>query len=140
MAVLAVQQVSRAGLNPALAAAAAAGDAFPNTGRAFLRVRNAHATVARTVWRDRAAEAGVPPEVFWRQTPRETTVTLGALGAKLRGSPRSRSRCPESSGLRRADVWRASKRPPGPPDSRAGSHALRRPPAARRANVREDAA
>src|SRR5436190_12863107 len=49
MAVLAVQQIVRAGLNPALAAAAAGGDAFPNTGRVFLRVKNAHATVARTV-------------------------------------------------------------------------------------------
>jgi len=49
MAILAVQQISRAGLNPALAAASAGGDAFPNTGRAFLRVKNGHATLARTV-------------------------------------------------------------------------------------------
>ncbi len=49
MAILAVQQISRTGLNPALAAASAGGDAFPNTGRAFLRVKNAHATLARTV-------------------------------------------------------------------------------------------
>ena len=48
MAIFALQQISRAGLNPALAAAAAGGDAFPNTGRVFLRVKNAHATVART--------------------------------------------------------------------------------------------
>jgi hypothetical protein len=47
MAILAIQRIARAGLNPALAAAAA-GDAFPNTGRALLRVKNAHATVART--------------------------------------------------------------------------------------------
>ena len=49
MAVLTVQDISRTGLNPPLAAAAAGGDAFPNAGRAFLRVKNAHATVARTV-------------------------------------------------------------------------------------------
>jgi hypothetical protein len=49
MAVLAVQQISRAGLNPALAAASAGGDAFPNAGRAFLRVKNANAAAARNV-------------------------------------------------------------------------------------------
>ena len=49
MAVLAVQQIARAGLNPALAAAAAGGDAFPNTGRVFLRVANANVGAARTV-------------------------------------------------------------------------------------------
>jgi hypothetical protein len=49
MAVLAVQQIVRAGLNPALAAASAGGDAFPNTGRVFLRVKNANAAAARNV-------------------------------------------------------------------------------------------
>lgn len=49
MAILAVQQISRAGLNPALAAAAAAGDSLPNTGRVFLRVKDAHAANARNV-------------------------------------------------------------------------------------------
>jgi len=49
MAVLTVQAITRAGLEPALAAAAAAGDAFPNTGREFLVVKNAHATLSRTV-------------------------------------------------------------------------------------------
>ena len=62
MAVLAVQQISRAGLNPALAAAAAAGDAFPNTGRVFLRVKNAHATVARTVTAVSQLPAGAIPQ------------------------------------------------------------------------------
>ncbi len=49
MAVLAVQQITRAGLNAALDAASAAGDAFPNTGRVFLRVANANVGAARTV-------------------------------------------------------------------------------------------
>lgn len=49
MSIRAVQPISRAGLSPALAAAAAAGDALPNTGRAFLRVKNTYAAVARTV-------------------------------------------------------------------------------------------
>jgi hypothetical protein len=62
MATLAVQQISRAGLNPALAAAAAGGDAFPNTGRAFLRVKNAHATVARTVTGVSQLPAGAIPQ------------------------------------------------------------------------------
>ena len=62
MATLAVQQISRAGLNPALAAAAAAGDAFPNTGRVFLRVKNAHATVARTVTAVSQLPAGAIPQ------------------------------------------------------------------------------
>lgn len=49
MAVLAVQQIARAGLGPALAAAAAGGDAFANTGDEFLRVVNANVGAARTV-------------------------------------------------------------------------------------------
>ncbi len=49
MATLTVQQLVRTGLNPSLAAAAAGGDAFPNNGRTFLRVKNGHADAARTV-------------------------------------------------------------------------------------------
>lgn len=49
MAVLTVQAIARTGLDPALAAAAAGGDAFPNTGREFLVVKNANATLSRTV-------------------------------------------------------------------------------------------
>ncbi len=49
MAFLAIQQISRAGLNPALAAASAGGDAFPNAGRAFLRVKNANVAAPRNV-------------------------------------------------------------------------------------------
>lgn len=49
MAVLTVLAITRTGLEPALAAAAAGGDAFPNTGREFLLVKNSHATLYRTV-------------------------------------------------------------------------------------------
>ena len=49
MAVLAVQQIVRSGLNPAFAAASAGGNAFPNTGHVFLRVKNANAAVARNI-------------------------------------------------------------------------------------------
>lgn len=62
MAVLAVQAISRAGLNPALAAASAGGDSFPNTGRVFLRVKNAHATLARTVTVASQLSAGATPQ------------------------------------------------------------------------------
>ena len=62
MAVLTVQQISRAGIDPALVAAAAGGDAFPNAGRAFLRVKNAHATVARTVTVASQLPAGAIPQ------------------------------------------------------------------------------
>jgi hypothetical protein len=62
MAVLAIQDIIRAGLNPALVAAAAGGDAFPNKGHVFLRVKNAHATVARTVTVVSQLPAGaIPP-------------------------------------------------------------------------------
>ncbi len=62
MAVLAVQQISRAGLDAALAAAAAGGDAFPNTGRVFLRVANAHISAARTVTIASQLPAGAIPQ------------------------------------------------------------------------------
>ena len=62
MAVLAVQQITRAGLDAALAAAAAGGDAFANTGRAFLRVSNAHLSAARTVTIASQLPAGAIPQ------------------------------------------------------------------------------
>ena len=62
MAVLAVQQITRAGLDPALAAAAAGGDAFPNTGRVFLRVANANVGAARTVTIASQLPAGAIPQ------------------------------------------------------------------------------
>ena len=62
MAVLAIQQIARTGLNPALAAAAAGGDAFPNVGRVFLRVVNANVGAARTVTITSQLPAGAIPE------------------------------------------------------------------------------
>jgi hypothetical protein len=62
MAVLTIQQISRAGLNPALAAAGAAGDSFPNTGRVFLRVKNAHASASRQVTVESQITAGALPQ------------------------------------------------------------------------------
>jgi hypothetical protein len=62
MAVLTVQDIARTGLNPSLAAAAAGGDAFPNSGRVFVRVKNAHATVARTVTVASQLPAGAIPQ------------------------------------------------------------------------------
>jgi hypothetical protein len=62
MAVLTVQQVARTGLSPALAAAGAAGDSFPNTGREFLAVKNAHASAARTVTVASQLPAGAIPQ------------------------------------------------------------------------------
>jgi len=76
MAVLAVQQISRAGLNTALAAAAAGGDAFPNAARAFLRVKNGHATVARTVTVESQLPAGALP-----QGAAKTDLVVQVLGA-----------------------------------------------------------
>jgi hypothetical protein len=50
MAVLTVQQIARTGLDATtLAAAAAGGDSFANDGKRFLRVKNGHATLSRTV-------------------------------------------------------------------------------------------
>ena len=61
-AVIAVQQISRAGLNPALAAAAAAvGDGFPNMGRVSIRVNDTYARVARTVTVASPLHPGVTP-------------------------------------------------------------------------------
>jgi len=48
MAVLAVQKISHAGLNPVYAAADAGGDEFPNGGRVFLQVKNGD-TAQKTV-------------------------------------------------------------------------------------------
>ena len=62
MAVLAVQEITRAGLDSALAAAAAGGDSFPNTGRAFLRVANANVGAARTVTIASQLPAGAIPQ------------------------------------------------------------------------------
>ena len=82
MAVLAVQQISRTGLNPALAAASAGGDAFPNTGRVFLRVKNGHATIARTVTLASQLPPGaVPPGAV----KTDLAVVVPALGERWIG-------------------------------------------------------
>ena len=82
MAILGVQQISRAGMNPALAAAAAGGDAFPNTGRVFLRVKNAHATVARTVTAVSQLPAGAIPQGAVKT---DLAVAVPALGERWIG-------------------------------------------------------
>lgn len=48
MAILAVQQIGRASVAPALVAVAAGGDSFPNDGRTFIDAWNDHATDPRT--------------------------------------------------------------------------------------------
>ncbi len=62
MAILAIQQISRVGLNPSVAAAAAGGDAFPNTGKVFLRAKNANAAAARTLTVASQLPAGAVPQ------------------------------------------------------------------------------
>lgn len=53
MATLSVTQISRAGVEEALTAAAAGGDAFPNDGKTLLVVKNANgAATARTITLD----------------------------------------------------------------------------------------
>jgi hypothetical protein len=49
MALLTVQRPSQTGATLALAAAAAGGDSFPNTGVEYFHVLNSHATLSRTV-------------------------------------------------------------------------------------------
>lgn len=62
MAVLTVQQIDRTGLDPALAAADAAGDSFPNSGQQFLRVANANVGAARQVTVASQIPAGGVPQ------------------------------------------------------------------------------
>jgi hypothetical protein len=49
MSTLNVQKVVLTGLTPSYGAAAAGGDEFVNSGRTFIHVKNANATLARTV-------------------------------------------------------------------------------------------
>jgi hypothetical protein len=50
MAIIAVQNISRAGLNPpTVEAVAAGGDSFPNDGKTFVWYQNDHATEVRTL-------------------------------------------------------------------------------------------
>jgi hypothetical protein len=62
MTLIAVSQISRAGVAQALAAAAAAGNSFPNNGRTFFVVKNSHNADSRTVtFKSMIASAAVPP-------------------------------------------------------------------------------
>ena len=82
MAILVVQQISRAGLNPSLAAAAAAGDAFPNTGHVFFRVKNAHAATPRNVTVASQLPAGAIPQGAAKTN---VAVAVPALGERWIG-------------------------------------------------------
>jgi hypothetical protein len=82
MAVLAVQEIARAGLNPALTAAAAGGDAFPNAGRVFLRVKNAHAANPRVVTVASQLPAGAIPQGAVKD---DLDVQVPALGERWIG-------------------------------------------------------
>jgi hypothetical protein len=82
MAVLAVQAIARTGLAPALQAAAAGGDAFPNAGREFLVVKNGHATAARTVTVASQLPAGAIPQGAAKT---DLAVQVPALGERWIG-------------------------------------------------------
>lgn len=49
MALLSIQRPSQTGATLTLAAAAAGGDSFPNTGVEYFQILNSHATLPRTV-------------------------------------------------------------------------------------------
>lgn len=62
MAVLTVQQVALAGLNPSYAAASAGGDSFPNDGKIVLHVKNTNGAARTvTVVSQRPASPGLAP-------------------------------------------------------------------------------
>lgn len=62
MAVLTVQQVALAGLNPSYAAAAAGGDSFLNDGKVVLHVKNTNGSARTvTVASQRPATPGLAP-------------------------------------------------------------------------------
>lgn len=68
MALLARQEISESGLNPAFAAADAAGDIYPNDDRTWLVIKNANVSTARQltiqVQRANAAVEGFGSIVF----------------------------------------------------------------------------
>ena len=82
MAVLTVQAIARTGLNPAIQAAAAGGDGFANTGREFLVVKNAHATLSRTVTVTSQIPAGAIPQGAAKT---DLAVQVPALGERWIG-------------------------------------------------------
>lgn len=82
MATLTVQQISRAGLTPAFAAAAAGGDAFANSGKTYLHVKNANVGAARTVTLASQLPAGAIPQGAAKG---DLAVVVAASGEKLIG-------------------------------------------------------
>lgn len=62
MAALTIQQVVRTGLVEALVAAGSGGDTFVNDGKKFFRVKNGHASAARTVTFASQLPAGALPQ------------------------------------------------------------------------------
>ena len=82
MAVLAVQAIVRAGVVPALAAAAAGGDSFLNGGRVYLHVANANVGAARTVTITSQLPAGALPQGAAKT---DLAVVVAASSEKLIG-------------------------------------------------------
>lgn len=62
MATLAIQTITRAGVDASLAAAANGGDAFANDGQVFFRVKNSHGSTSRTVTFAAQLPAGAIPQ------------------------------------------------------------------------------
>lgn len=82
MAVLAVQQIDRTGVTPALAAAAAGGDSFPNSGKTYFHAKNAHASASRTLtFASQAPAAAIPQGA----SKADVQVVVPALTEKLVG-------------------------------------------------------
>lgn len=77
MAVLTVQDISRTGLNPSYASAAAGGDSFDNDGRTFVHVKNGSAgSITVTVNSQTACNYGFD---------HDETVSVPAGGERLIG-------------------------------------------------------
>lgn len=75
MAVLVVQKIVKAGLTPALAAAAGGGDSWQNTGREFLKVTNGGAgSINVTI----AAQAGACSTYGVTNAAHDIVVAVGA--------------------------------------------------------------
>ena len=78
MATLTVESVVRAGLNPTFNTAASGGDNFTNDGATWLHIKNAHATVSRTVTLDIKSTVD-------GQAVTDPTVVVPALGDRVIG-------------------------------------------------------
>lgn len=82
MAALSVQRPSVAGVARTMAACAAGGDSFVNSGREFLHVTNAHATLARTVTVD---SPGTCSFAVAANAAHDAVVSIAALTTKIIG-------------------------------------------------------